>query len=765
MVNSESTLDETRQALPAGMDTATDLLSCPGGEVILALLPFPAAYVGRQRRCRAANADFARVWGVKPGSLRGRFWGDVTRVPDSLREPGSLSKLFGKPMAGAHGEAVVIPCDMEPYRRHLIPLHGEDGAWRGFLDLLLPKGMGPAASLEGLHAWSGLTARARAKLPGEGAGAGGPRGQENEKKATRADAPNKAASTGEAVDGAGLAARDGRESGGTAVDAPPPSTTAPDPAPRASAHAEHGHTEQAEQAEQAGQEDRACQGSIDCRLRLLADDGFDLIAELTDQGAFAYANQVHECILGLSPLRLIGQPALDRVQTEDQARVRAALRECLDCVGSTVRVAAYRYRHADGHWVWLESGGRSYRTREGSTRVLITSRDVSDQKHAEEALLRTERLAAVGTLAAGVAHQFNNLNGPILGYTDLLLRRDDLDEKARGWVEMMHTTALRARSITDNLLAFSQLRTTMRGERAQVGEVLQRVLSLLEGELQTQGIEVECKLGGMPRPLMNENELSQVLVNLLTNAIHALIDRPHRKITIESGLLDGRIHLSISDTGCGIPRAHLPRLFSPFFCTKGEFAEEDAAQRKAKGAGLGLSVCHTLVTNRGGEISVQSVEDLGTVVTLWLPVREKGETEIVEAEAPSMACSVKGDVLLLDDDDLGILVARDILESAGYAVVDIDDGAEALACLKERRFDVVLVDLQMPKMHGAVFLHHLFGLAPSIRPRPIVVTGRLTDDNLEAIAATPPFRTLAKPFAAEELLQAVADGVAARRAI
>jgi PAS domain S-box-containing protein len=376
--------------------------------------------------------------------------------------------------------------------------------------------------------------------------------------------------------------------------------------------------------------------------------------------------------------------------------------------------------------------------------ILAVAFDISALKEAQAGLLRSQQLAAVGTLAAGVAHEFNNTHGIILGFVDLVLRSDRLSNEHRRRLSAVREAALRAAGVTSNLLAFARQGPGLR-RAANLNRIVETTLAIVQREFESEGIDIEVSGGEVPCFVMDERQVGQVLMNLLINARHALVERRVREIAIETGRRGDRAYLCVRDTGCGISDEHRTRLFDPFFTTKGEHAAPGSPAACLKGTGLGLSVCHTIVANHGGEIAVESMEGKGSVFTVWLPCTETGAPQVEELPLPDEH-SQAARILVLDDEEHLQDLMRDMLQQAGHCVETTDDGRRALELLRQRDFDVVILDLQMPKMNGVEFLYALRNIELRRLPAVLVMTGKLTDENIEGYASLGVAGTLYKPF-------------------
>ncbi len=243
------------------------------------------------------------------------------------------------------------------------------------------------------------------------------------------------------------------------------------------------------------------------------------------------------------------------------------------------------------------------------------------RKRLEEQLIRADHLAAMGTLVGGMAHEFNNINLSVMGFSEVALDHGDLDPVIRNCLERVHRAAKRAHSITNNLLEFSRGRKRL-PDKGNMKTVVLDALSLVKSNFEKEGIVIETSLETVPDSPMDSDQITQVVLNVLTNARHAMLGCPKKIITVATARDGDRVLVSVSDTGCGIAEEDVERIFNPFFSTKGERAV-DSRQSQVKGTGLGLSICHTIVRNHGGEISVKSRPEAGATFTIALPVERR----------------------------------------------------------------------------------------------------------------------------------------------
>lgn len=442
---------------------------------------------------------------------------------------------------------------------------------------------------------------------------------------------------------------------------------------------------------------------------------------LVTEGIFALS--------GYTRQEIMDRPALfqEMIHPEDRATLvqqrNAVLAGELTDIHHRLRLV-----HKNGEIRWIHTRGRAVRDEIGWRMDAITT-DVTDHVRLEEKVRRADRLSAVGILAGGIAHEYNNLHFAILGTLDLLLMRDDLDASLRAHINRVREAAERASDITNKLVSFARGGTGRR-EVIPVSELIEATLGMVAKEFTTKGIEVDIKQAPLPLKVHgNRAELGQVLINLIINAQQAMEGRETKHLSIATGVREGRIFISITDTGHGILGENLPRLFDPFFTTKGAAGswtqERAAADAYLPGRGLGLSVAQTVVQEHGGDIEVDSEVDCGTRFTIYLPPPDLADVQSVE---PSMSVqSAKGRILIADDEAAVRDVCRELLEQLGYEVAEAEGGAEALELLSAKDFDLALVDLQMPDMSGLELVARINEMPLARRPAKLIITGNIDD--------------------------------------
>lgn len=487
------------------------------------------------------------------------------------------------------------------------------------------------------------------------------------------------------------------------------------------------------------------------RYRSLVENAPDIILTATPEGNFSSLNPAFETVLGYQRRERLGRNYAEIVHPDDLPAAQKAMVTLL--AGRPVPNLIQRVRHAHGEYMYIETSMAPI-IHDGKV-IAITAlvRDVTERKRTEEALIQAERMSAVGTLSAGVAHEFNNIHTSILGFLEMILE-DTLAEQSRPLLERVHRATLRASRVTRNLLAFARPEKT-RHLRENLNDIVDDILGLIRSEFESEGVRIDVRPGDVPSVDMDAAQIGQVIMNLLINAHHSTLGASVRRIGIETGAIDNRVFVRVRDSGCGIPEEEQGKIFLPFFTTKGEHAETGAPQRQVRGTGLGLSVCDTIVRNHGGIIKVESKVGHGSIFTVWLP--RKTSTRIRPRQAPDAPPDLTGQtVLVLDDEEDVQDLLQGILERTGAAIFCTDDGEEALRLHEQHRFALALVDIQMPKLAGDKFLHRVRKMKRA--PACVVITGRpaaaVGDVFINEIV-------LHKPFELTELYRALYEALGA----
>jgi signal transduction histidine kinase/ActR/RegA family two-component response regulator len=392
--------------------------------------------------------------------------------------------------------------------------------------------------------------------------------------------------------------------------------------------------------------------------------------------------------------------------------------------------------------------------RELETRVVARTAELS---RAQETLIHSEKLTAVGQLVAGVAHELNNPLTVVLGNAGLLRERI-VDPELRRRLDTVVAAADSSRKIVQNLLAFARKKTPERSAM-DLNEVVQRTIGLRAYHLRSEKIRVDADLDpAIPKVWADVQQIQQVILNLLVNAEQAIEEsRKGDRITFWSRKAGERVALIIEDNGPGMPPEVRSRVFEPFFTTK----------EVGRGTGLGLSICYGIIGEHDGTIRVESEPGRYTRFVIELPpsvpAEAAKEPAIVKAAIPAVTEALR--VLVVDDDATILEFVEAALEGTGATVETARGGREAIAHLGHgKRYDVILSDLRMPDVDGAGVFRFVQEHRPELLTRLIFATGDIANPVSVAFIESSGRPVLTKPFSIAALRESVARLAASRTA-
>jgi len=363
----------------------------------------------------------------------------------------------------------------------------------------------------------------------------------------------------------------------------------------------------------------------------------------------------------------------------------------------------------------------------------------------QEQLLQSEKMAAVGQLISGVAHELNNPLTAILGYSQLLAGSADVTPQGNEFVQKIYRQAQRTHRIVQNLLSFSRQHKPERLP-VNVNQVLEDTVILREYDLKISNIRVHRDLDpALPATAGDAHQLQQVFLNILNNAVDAVLEVADRggDIWLRTRARDGRLQIEITDSGPGI--SDPLRVFDPFYTTKAV----------GKGTGLGLSICYGIVKEHGGEIEAFNSPPRGATFRITLPVLEASPTSSAQRQALAEGL-LAGRVLLVDDEPALLELEQEILRRHCASLRGASSGREALEALQQDSFDLVITDLKMP---GEVTGRDLYAWVdkhrPELAPRVIFTVSDPGTADVRAFLQETGRRYLRKPFQVEQLLEVV----------
>ncbi len=482
------------------------------------------------------------------------------------------------------------------------------------------------------------------------------------------------------------------------------------------------------------------------RFRSLLERSSELTLVLDREGVVTFATPASVALIGLEPEQLVGRNAIEMVHPDEAAIAREALGAVRVRPGATWR-GELRVVRPDGRTALLQTEARNLLDVTAVRGVVVNTRDVTEQRRAEERYLQAQKLETVGRLAGGVAHDFNNLLVVILGYAQLLEEGLRAGQASLDDLAEIRKAGERARDLTRQLLAVGR-RQVVAPQVVDLNGVLRDAERLLR---RVVGEDVDMAVVAAPDlwPVKADpSQIHQVVLNLVVNARDAMPQGG--KLTLETSNADldegfERAHpgipagphamLAVSDTGTGLSPEARAHLFEPFFTTKAAGA----------GTGLGLATVYGIVKQAGGYIWVSSELGHGTTFEIYLP--RSGEAFEPEAPRPVVRARRPGETVLVVEDESGVrgLTVR-ALAAAGYRVIEAAGGREALerAAATAGAIHLLLTDVVMPDMSGPRLAEALRTVRPDVR---VLYTSGYTENTIVHHGVLDPgVDFLAKPF-------------------
>ena len=446
------------------------------------------------------------------------------------------------------------------------------------------------------------------------------------------------------------------------------------------------------------QAEEALQGSKEQHRSILqtAMDGFWLIDM---QGRLQEVNETYCRMSGYSAQELLSMRISDLEATEETADTAARITKIVALGEDRFET---RHRRKDGSIFVVEVSVQFRNVKDGQLVAFI--RDITEHRKLEEQLRQSQKMEAIGQLAGGVAHDFNNILTVILGYCELLNMRPKLDAAEKDALLHISSAAEKAAQLTRGLLAFSR-KQVMDQKPVNLNDVVQQVqkflVRIIGEDIKLKAIYNDATLNVMA----DTGQIEQVLVNLATNARDAMPEGG--ALTIETGLQEiddafvfshgwgkpGRYGLlSVSDNGIGMTEEVRKKIFEPFFTTKDI----------GKGTGLGMAIVHGIITQHNGFVSVYSEPGRGTTFKIFIPLIDKDELSHFEELVAQPPKGGTETILVAEDDAAVREVVEMALTTAGYQVIIAEDGQEAIDTFKQNRSKIklILMDLIMPKLNG-----------------------------------------------------------------
>ena len=489
------------------------------------------------------------------------------------------------------------------------------------------------------------------------------------------------------------------------------------------------------------------------RYRTILDDMEGGYFEVDIAGNFTFVNDALCRHLGYSREEMIGMNNRAYMDEENAEQVHKTFNEVYRS-GKPAKWFSWELIRKSGEGRFVEASvyplsneaGENIGFRGIANDITERKRMGEERREMEQKAHLASRLASVGEMASGIAHEINNPLTAVIGYSQLLMAKD-LPEDIRGDIGAIHDGSQRVAGVVKRLLAFARQQRLER-EYVNINEIIETTLALRTYEMETGNVEVKVYLDPMlPATIADGAQLQQVFLNLIINA-ETEMRLAHGKgnLLVKTEAIDDTIRISFEDDGPGIASENLGRLFEPFFTTR----------EVGEGTGLGLSVCHGIVSEHGGTIHVESQLRKGATFIVELPiVTESEQLKLAEPEAEEPRRVAGAKILAVDDEPLILQLVRQVLTREGYEVETVDNATEALERIKSQRYSLILLDIKMPGMSGTELYRRIQRMARPMARRVLFITGDVIGADTVAFLARTKAPHITKPFDGAQLKRKV----------
>ena len=382
----------------------------------------------------------------------------------------------------------------------------------------------------------------------------------------------------------------------------------------------------------------------------------------------------------------------------------------------------------------------------GSVYVL---RDITEQKRLREQLVQSEKMAAVGQLVSGVAHELNNPLAGIMGYSQLLLMNNGLDSKTQSYLNKISKESDRAKNIVNNLLTFARKHKPEK-KYLDINTILDQTIELRAYDLKVSNIQVLKNFESqLPKTMADFNQLQQVFLNIMNNAHQAIQESKGKgEIRIRTEKAGEMIRIILEDNGPGIPEENLNKIFEPFFTTKDV----------GRGTGLGLSISYGIIQQHGGKIYARSILGQEATFVIELPVLKEEKSAVSEKkEKPKSVIRKieKKNILAIDDEQSILDILMNALQQEGHQVDVASNGRTGLSKVKASDYDLIITDIKMPDFDGRRFYEEVKKYNEDLAKKIIFTTGDLANPETEAFLDRVKQPCIPKPFDLEDVKQTI----------
>ena len=463
-------------------------------------------------------------------------------------------------------------------------------------------------------------------------------------------------------------------------------------------------------------------------------------------GTYITLNDAGARILGFdSPDQVIGKyKTIDLYyDLSDRAKI-------IEEIGGTgFFVGEVRAKRRDGSVIWMSVNNSRTLDEEGNmVGYEGTFSDITERKQAEEnerklqhELSVASRLASIGELASGVAHEINNPLTSVIGFSQMLMAKD-IPEDAKEYLKIINENAERVAKIVKNLLTFARQRKPGK-ERVDMNSLISRVVELRAYEMKTHNIEVTTEFApDLPSTMADGGQLQQVFLNIILNAEQAIMTAHNKgNLLIKTEAKGNRIRISFKDDGPGIASENLDRIFHPFFTTK----------PVGEGTGLGLSLSYGIIKAHKGKIYAESTVGQGATFVVELPIVSSEQPELADPAVEEPGRITGARIMIVDDEPAICQLLSEVLTADGHNVETVDNAVTALERLERQRYSLILLDVQMAGMDGIELYKHMGKMALSLQRRVVFITGDTMTPATQNFLQMAKVRCISKPFDTEQL--------------
>jgi two-component system, cell cycle sensor histidine kinase and response regulator CckA len=480
----------------------------------------------------------------------------------------------------------------------------------------------------------------------------------------------------------------------------------------------------------------------------------DLITIIAADGTMFYNSPSVERVVGYCPSELVGKSLLELIHPEDVTSVRETLERVM-LNGGTLAPPEFRLLHKDGSLVWLEALGNNLLNDAAVGGIVVTSRDVTARRHLEDQIRQSQKMEAVGRLAGGLAHEFNNMLTVIRGYAEILMKRDSADRGILQSAETIIRTTENAASLTRQLLSFTRTHV-FSPEIVDLNSLVDEmgnVLGGIVGEEIRLSVKLDPQLGAIS---VDRGQIEQLIINLVVNGRDAMprggrLDLETANMDVQGGTtrtdasvpLGKYVRLTVCDTGIGMDPETQSHIFEPFFTTKSI----------GKGTGLGLSVVYNIVRGCGGHLWVNSELARGSSFHVYFPRVESAHEWSPALPIDGSECTGTETILVAEDRPDLLWMICQYLQDLGYTVLEAKDGVAAASLAEQYKgtINVLLTDVVMPGMRGPEVVRRLASTRPDMKVIYMsgYTEGSFGSDSEEELVKSAPL--LQKPFKLNDL--------------